>query len=60
MPENKSNIQLPSLDNKVIVLVVLSNIKFLYGSTLIWVCYPVLWVNTFDSPTSIEIKECGA
>ena len=23
-------------------------------------CYPVLWVNTFDSPTGIGIKECGA
>ena len=23
-------------------------------------CYPVLWVNTFDSLTVIEIKECGA
>ena len=23
-------------------------------------CYPVLWVNTFDSLTVIGIKECGA
>ena len=23
-------------------------------------CYPVLWVNTFDSPAGIGIKECGA
>ena len=23
-------------------------------------CYPVLWVNTFDSPTIIGIKGCGA
>ena len=23
-------------------------------------CYPFLWVNTFDSPTGIGIKECGA
>ena len=23
-------------------------------------CYSVLWVNTFDSPTGIRIKDCGA